>query len=168
MDILNLLKQLKNEIKPDKNFMLFSKQKLMAELNNQEFFVINNNQRIKTAIWQSIYSFVFTAFVLVIIFGAFSLFKNTIFKLNVLDPTAIKAEADAIDFQIQMSKLIYNTPQKSNKILNSLLNKVNNNSNAQSSTDNLNLKTEDILKDSEISTGTAAISIDEALDYLSE
>lgn len=167
MDILNLLKQLKNEIKPDKDFMLFSKQKLMAEFN-QEFFVINNNQRIKNVIWQSIYSFAFTAFVLVIIFGAFSLFKNTIFKLNVLDPTAIKAEADAIDFQIQISKLIYNTPQKSNTILNSLLNKTNNDLSVQSSTNDLNLEAENILKDSEISTGTSVISIDEALDYLSE
>lgn len=175
MKILELLKQLKKEIKPDPNYVLNSRNQLLNELNSP-IFGFKTKIKILQTIYSFVYSFVLTFGVLVFIISGFVLFKNIIPKFSVLNPEAIKAEADAIDFQIQLSKIIYNTPEKSSLILNSALNK-NLNQNLIVSKN----QKEIIFNSSTISSSTSssspeslnqnsstAISIDEVLDYLSK
>ncbi|MGC8775713.1 MAG: hypothetical protein ACP5QN_00110 [Minisyncoccia bacterium] len=161
MNILELLKQLKKDIKPDKNFALSLRAKLLTELN-QPVFVW---QPKKIKILQTIYSFGLTFAVLVIILFAFSLFHFLTPKLGALNPEAIKAEADAIDFQIQLSNLIYKAPDQSNIILNPSLNKdikkELSTSKTQSSSSLSNENTSS-------SSSSTSLSVDEALDYLSK
>ncbi|MCS6789289.1 MAG: hypothetical protein NZ484_01880 [Patescibacteria group bacterium] len=165
MEIFNLLKQLKNEIKPDKDYMLFSRQRIISEFN-QEFFDVS--KKIKITIKEIIYSISFTFAMIFIIFGFFVVFKNLTPKLGVLNPEAIKAEADAIDFQIKISKLIYNMPEKSNIILNSVA-KNNIKQERDNSIINSVLENKDE-KQNELSnsTNTQNIELDQILDYLSQ
>jgi hypothetical protein len=167
MNILELLKQLKKEIKPDENYVLSSRKQLLDELNSPIF-----SFRPKIKILQTIYSLALTFGVLIIILSAFVLFKNITPKFSVLNPEAIKAEADAIDFQIQLSKIIYNAPEKSGLILNSALKQnlsVENkkeiiSASSTTSSSTLNSSSSESLNQN----ASSQASIDDILDYLSK
>lgn len=169
MDIFDLLKQLKNEIKPDKDFVLYSRRKLMVDLSNQSFFL---QKRTRSIFWQMIYSISFTAAIFVFIVGIFSMFKFITPKLGVLNPETIKAEADAIDFQIKISKLIYNTPEKSNVVLKILNNNEKLNTTSSNNNDIENIS--DLISENKNNLnnlGEASqtqTNINDILDYLSK
>ena len=107
MDLLQLLKQL-NKIEPDPEYTRRSK---LAILGLPE-----NNQK-RTAwglVWSSIRfstGAMVTGLVIVLIFVAFSAIKfSSPTPLAALDPITLRAEAEAIDIQIQLATLGYENP----------------------------------------------------------
>jgi hypothetical protein len=158
MDIFELLKQL-NKIEPDKNYTLLSKEKILnIDKKNVEIFYTQPKPK-PSVLLRIVYSLSFVFSVFIIIFGAILFFKSFTPNLEALNPQAIKAEADAIDFQIQLSKIIYNTPEN-NLSKTVLLQKIIKN---ESSTP----KTEVIEANTTTPTSTP-ITIEEVLDILSK
>lgn len=163
-DLLKLLKKLKM-IEPDKNYTVISRQKILDEANKEKVLVFEAKNKFSLMKVFRSFSLVFATFIIVL--GLFLIIRDITPKFEVLNPSVIKAEADAIDFQIQLSKLIYSTPN-SPKILNSILNKKS--------------KTEDKITQSTTTTTTTAntssiiesitpaekITVDEVLDYIAK
>jgi len=161
MDIFELLKQL-NKIEPDKNYTLLSKEKILnIDKKNVEIFYVQLKPK-PSVLLRIVYSLSFVFSVFIIIFGAILFFKSFTPNLEALNPQAIKAEADAIDFQIQLSKIIYNTPEN-NLSKTVLLQKIIKNESSTPKTE----VTEVIEANTTTPTSTP-ITIEEVLDILSK
>jgi hypothetical protein len=157
MNIFELLKQL-NRIKPDKNYVLMSKEKILKQVRQNEVFEIKTSLNPSRFIFRLGYSLAVTFSAFIIIFGTIVLFKSFAPRLEALNPQAIKAEADAIDFQIQLSKIIYNAKENVSK--NILLKKINSKNIEASNT---------IIENNYPQTSTEnQVSIEEVLDILSK
>ena len=156
MNIFELLKQL-NKIKPDKNYVLMSKEKILKHQEQNEAFEIKTSLNPSRLIFRLGYSLAITFSAFIIIFGAILFFKSFTPKLEALNPQAIKAEADAIDFQIQLSKIIYNAKENNSK--NILLRKISATNTEESKT---------IIEASSTETSTNPVSIEDVLDILSK
>jgi hypothetical protein len=158
MDIFELLKQL-NKIEPDKNYTLLSKDKILnIGKKNVEIFYTQPKPKLPVLL-RIVYSLSFVFSIFIIIFGAILFFKSFTPNLEALNPQAIKAEADAIDFQIQLSKIIYNTPEN-NLSKTVLLQKIIKNETSTPKTEVIEINT---------STSTSTpITIEEVLDILSK
>jgi hypothetical protein len=150
MNIYDFLKQL-NKIEPDKNYSLISKSKILNE-DKAPIFGFNVLKQITFSV---AFSFVF----IFIIFGISFLFGKLYPNFSALNPGSIKAEAEAIDFQIKLSKVIYETRQSSkNEVINNLLKKSlqkeNNNTISNSTTS--------------LDATTSSVQVDEVLEYLAK
>jgi hypothetical protein len=149
MNIYDFLKQL-NKIEPDKNYSLISKSRILNE-DKAPIFGFNVLKQITFSV---AFSFVF----IFIIFGISFLFGKLYPNFSALNPGSIKAEAEAIDFQIKLSKVIYETPQSSkNEVMNNLLKKSlqkENNNTISNSTTSLDT--------------TTSVQVDEVLEYLAK
>jgi hypothetical protein len=157
MNIFELLKQL-NRIKPDKNYVLMSKEKILKQVRQNEVFEIKTSLNPSRFIFRLGYSLAVTFSAFIIIFGTIVLFKSFAPRLEALNPEAIKAEADAIDFQIQLSKIIYNAKENVSK--NILLKKINSKNIEASNT---------IIENDYPQTSTEnQVSVEEVLDILSK
>jgi len=156
MNIFELLKQL-NKIKPDKNYVLMSKEKILKHQEQNEVFEIKASLNPSRLIFRLSYSLAITFSAFIIIFGAILFFKSFTPKLEALNPQAIKAEADAIDFQIQLSKIIYNAKENNSK--NTLLKKITATNTEESKT---------IIEASSTETSTNPVSVEDVLDILSK
>ena len=156
MNIFELLKQL-NKIKPDKNYVLMSKEKILKHQEQNEVFEIKASLNPSRLIFRLSYSLAITFSAFIIIFGAILFFKSFTPKLEALNPQAIKAEADAIDFQIQLSKIIYNAKENNSK--NTLLKKISATNTEESKT---------IIEASSTETSTNPVSVEDVLDILSK
>jgi hypothetical protein len=156
MNIFELLKQL-NKIKPDKNYVLMSKEKILKHQKQNEVFEIKASLNPPRLIFRLGYSLAITFSAFIIIFGAILFFKSFTPKLEALNPQAIKAEADAIDFQIQLSKIIYNAKENNSK--NTLLKKISATNTEESKT---------IIEASSTETSTNPVSVEDVLDILSK
>jgi hypothetical protein len=157
MNIFELLKQL-NRIKPDKNYVLISKEKILKQVRQNEVFEIKTSLNPSRFIFRLGYSLAVTFSAFIIIFGTIVLFKSFAPRLEALNPEAIKAEADAIDFQIQLSKIIYNAKENVSK--NILLKKINSKNIEASNT---------IIENDYPQTSTEnQVSVEEVLDILSK
>jgi hypothetical protein len=156
MNIFELLKQL-NKIKPDKNYVLMSKEKILKHQEQNEAFEIKASLNPSRLIFRLSYSLAITFSAFIIIFGAILFFKSFTPKLEALNPQAIKAEADAIDFQIQLSKIIYNAKENNSK--NILLKKITATNTEESKT---------IIEASSTETSTNPVSVEDVLDILSK
>jgi hypothetical protein len=109
MKLIEILKQLKN-IEPDPGYVRSSRE------------VILESTPIVPArtVWQVLaHSFQFgsavalTGVLLVLVFGAFSTWKFlSPFQIASLDPSDLRAEAQAIDVQIELAKIQYSEPVK--------------------------------------------------------
>jgi len=149
MNIYDFLKQL-NKIEPDKNYSLISKSKILNE-DKAPIFGFNVLKQITFSV---AFSFVF----IFIIFGISFLFGKLYPNFSALNPGSIKAEAEAIDFQIKLSKVIYETPQSSkNEVMNNLLKK------------SLQKENNNIISNSTTSLdATTLVQVDEVLEYLAK
>jgi hypothetical protein len=149
MNIYDFLKQL-NKIEPDKNYSLISKSKILNE-DKAPIFGFNVLKQITFSV---AFSFVF----IFIIFGISFLFGKLYPNFSALNPGSIKAEAEAIDFQIKLSKVIYETPQSSkNEVINNLLKK------------SLQKENNNTISNSTTSLDTAtSVQVDEVLEYLAK
>lgn len=158
-DIFKLLKTLKG-IEPNKNYTAISRQKILDEANKEKILVSEDKNKFSLiGIFRS-FSLAFAVFI--IMFGLFLIIQNITPKFGALNPSVIKAEADAIDFQIQLSKVIYNTPTpNSSKILNSILNKKPEQENKSTQSTTTSSTVESI-------NNIEKITVDEALDYIAK
>jgi len=156
MNIFELLKQL-NKIKPNKNYVLMSKEKILKHKEQNEAFEIKASLNPSRLILRLGYSFAITFSAFIIIFGVILFFKSFTPKLEALNPQTIKAEADAIDFQIQLSKIIYNAKENNSK--NTLLKKITATNTEKSKT---------IIEANSTETPTNPVSIEDVLDILSK
>lgn len=149
MNIYDFLKQL-NKIEPDKNYSLISKSRILNE-DKAPIFGFNVLKQITFSV---AFSFVF----IFIIFGISFLFGKLYPNFSALNPGSIKAEAEAIDFQIKLSKVIYETPQSSkNEVMNNLLKK------------SLQKENNNTISNSTTSLDTAtSVQVDEVLEYLAK
>jgi hypothetical protein len=149
MNIYDFLKQL-NKIEPDKNYSLISKSKILNE-DKAPIFGFNVLKQITFSV---AFSFVF----IFIIFGISFLFGKLYPNFSALNPGSIKAEAEAIDFQIKLSKVIYETRQSSkNEVINNLLKK------------SLQKENNNTISNSTTSLDTAtSVQVDEVLEYLAK
>lgn len=161
MNIYELLKQL-NKIEPDKNYSLISKNKILGESLEQKNVFIKPVFKFGF-LRQLTFSAVFGLALLFIILAMSSLFKNFYPNFSALNAGAIKAEADAIDFQIQLSKVVYNMPPKES--LDKLISNVSKDIKKEQ-------KETSFATSSSISTSSTSTAVsftpEEVLDYLSK
>ncbi len=105
MDVLELLKEFK-KIEPDKNYTLRSKMEILG--------AISNEKKLWSFMWPSLRlstATLITGFLIMVIFASFSIIKfSAPVKFSSLDPISLKAEAEAIDIQINLAKLGYENP----------------------------------------------------------
>lgn len=156
-DIFKLLKKLKG-IEPDKNYTAISRQKILDEANKEKVLIFEAKNKFGLMKVFRSFSLAFTT--LIIILGLFLVIQNITPKFGALNPSVIKAEADAIDFQIQLSRVIYNTPNSS-KILNSILNK-------KPEQENKPIQSTTTSSTIESINNIEKITVDEALDYIAK
>ncbi len=158
MNIYELLKQL-NKIEPNKNYSLVSKNKILEgeKVAIRPFFKFSIAR-------QFVFSAVFSLALLFIILGLSSLFKNFYPNFSALNLRAIRAEADAIDFQIQLSKIIYNTTQNESSLDKLINNKFTNNKEKPKGINSAY----DLNTSSSTITTSTSFSAEEVLDYLSK
>lgn len=108
MDLLTLLKQL-HTITPDPTYTSISRRAVLSVRPRRNTGV---RHALKEAFHTSLV-FVFASILLLFLFGGLSLFgfgERRARPLAALDPLTLRAEADAIDIQIQLTKLTYVEP----------------------------------------------------------
>jgi len=161
MDVLNLLKQLKN-IEPDR-----------TRAEESKFIILNENPTPpKTGIfrvWQLTLrsmetgsAIALAGVVLILILGGFGKIQTfSPLNLSGLDHAGLRAEAEAIDAQIQLTNLIYQEPAEIS-VLNSTP--------SLAEKEAVSPKTESAVVETptEASSSLPEIGIDEALDILAE
>jgi hypothetical protein len=114
MEFEKILQQFK-KIQPDKDYSASSRRIILATASpvKRSFGVV----RFIFSNIQSASAIALTSFLLVLIFGGFSIFKflNPL-RLSSLDPAGLHAEADAIDMQLQVAGVTYDATriQRSN------------------------------------------------------
>ncbi len=160
MDLIKILKQLK-EIKPDQDYTLRSKALILGDttITKRKWFDLA---------WPSIRfgtATVMTAGLILLILAGFTSFSSVL-DFNDIDPSALRAEAQAIDIQIQLTAFAYEKPLE-------LINQTTTKSNASIS--NLKIKKEDKVTspettklESENEESTPPLTIDQTLEELSK
>ncbi|MBI2033645.1 MAG: hypothetical protein HYT13_00930 [Candidatus Liptonbacteria bacterium] len=153
MNLLELLKKLKG-VEPDKHYTEKSRLIILSTPLAKKLKY--------TSPWlpqlKFIGAFAIASLIFFILLGGFSNSKfSAPLKLSNLDPVGLKAEADAIDIQIQLTDIHY---QESSGAENESTQALPLN-NVQKQAENLSLKNQTP------STSTPEITIDEALDRLS-
>lgn len=164
MDLINLLKKLKS-IEPNGEFTRNSRRLILATRQGQR---INAIMGLILKNLEMGASLALAGLLIFMIFGGFTAWKLfTPLEFSNLDPSGLKAEAQAIDIQIQLTNLNYNE--------SSILPKLNEStnplglgqeiSNAESSTKTVNVQ-ENTAPTAQPNSNT--LTIDEALQRLSE
>lgn len=158
MNLLELLKKLK-EIEPDKNYTEKSRAVILSTPLPKKLKY--------TSTWlpqlKFIGAFSLASLIFFVLLGGFSNSKfSAPLKLSNLDPVSLKAEADAIDIQIQITDIHYReSPLTTNESTAPLM-PLEVKKEVQKQAEDLGLK-------NQISpTSTQEMDIDEALDKLSE
>lgn len=150
MNLLKLLKKLK-EIEPDKHYTEKSRSVILSTpLAKKLKYASPWLPQLKF-----IGAFSLASLIFFMLLGGFSNSKfSAPLKLSNLDPTGLKAEADAIDIQIQITDIHYRESSGAENESTAPL--------TPSKAENLGLKNQ------ASSSSTPEITIDEALDKLSE
>ena len=157
MDLLNTLKKFKN-IKPDKNYAASSRS-----------LILNAGREAKFNVWRLILrnvelgaTFALAGILILLMLGGFSPWENIVpLQISNLDPSGLKAEANAIDIQIQLMNLNYGEALGAKSAESTLQSSV------VAPRVNPPTQNESVSASGNASTSNA-ISIDEALQKLSE
>jgi hypothetical protein len=153
MDIEKVLRQLK-AIQPDKDYAASSRRAILSteRVARVPFgavrFIFSN--------LQSAGAIALTGVLIILMVGAFSVFRFlNPFRISSLDPAGLRAEAQAVDMQIQVANLTYQestAPFAAAQKVPAILKKTTAGNQAATST----------------SSSTLPISVDDALDMLSQ
>ena len=156
MNLLELIKKLK-EIEPDKHYTEKSRSVILSTPLTKKLRY--------TSSWlpqlKFIGAFSLASLIFFILLGGFSNSKfSTPLKLSNLDPVNLRAEADAIDIQIQLTDIHYRESSVAGNESTAPLTPSKIEKELQKQAENLGLKNQ--------ASSTPEITIDEALDKLSE
>lgn len=157
MNILTILKQLKN-IEPDREFSRKSRSLVLGRESEKRLtlgeWILNNLGAAAALALASVLIFV--------IIGGFSNWKIfSPLKLSSLDPASLRAEAEAIDIQIKLSNVGYSAPNLIKQAESTL-------SAAPQGAKGSQVSGLNASSSSTNSTSSEALSIDQALDKLSQ
>ena len=166
MDPIEILKQFKN-IEPDKDYTKKSR-----------FLIVHSTRKNKFGFWQLFLKNIelgttvaLTGLLIFMILGGFSAWRITSpLQISDLDPTGLKAEAQAIDIQIELANLNYNGGVTSIKSAESTPATPQQNS-SQAEAEKIvpkPIEAENIAATQDNISTSSAVSIDEALQKLSE
>jgi len=111
MDLFEILKQFKI-IKPDEAFAEKSKRAILATLpsENKGFMEIFKAKRFVFHVIETGAALALAGFFIVLITGGFSGSSISPVRFSAIDPQALRAEAQAVDAQIQLASLNYSEP----------------------------------------------------------
>ena len=156
MNLLELIKKLK-EIEPDKHYTEKSRSVILSTPLTKKLRY--------TSSWlpqlKFIGAFSLASLIFFILLGGFSNSKfSTPLRLSSLDPVNLRAEADAIDIQIQLTDIHYRESSFTSNESTAPLTPSKIEKELQKQAENLGLKNQ--------ASSTPEITIDEALDKLSE
>lgn len=164
MDIFEAIKQLKN-IQPDESSKQESKRVILSEI---PFEYVNLKKIFSPRIFflrvfETGVGVAIAGLFIVIISGKFMGGSVSPMKFSAIDPQALRAEAQAIDMQIQLANLNYSEPmlvvQSTQKLATAVSKKVVNSNNSSVSSDVSSTTTD-------VSSTTTTMSIDEVLKAL--
>lgn len=106
MDTQNILKQLKT-LEPDKGYTLRSRTEVLLSSRPELTKKQSGMLRIFGEVFQSVSAIALTSVAIIVIFGGFSVWRLVKPGLLALDPAGLRAEAQAIDIQIQLAGIEY-------------------------------------------------------------
>lgn len=109
MNLFDILKQFKN-IEPDPVFKENSKRAILA---SESMASATHRSRAQRTIWKVIEigaAVALIGFFVLLITGTFSTSKFAPVQYSAIDPQSLRAEAQAIDIQIQLANLNYSEP----------------------------------------------------------
>lgn len=157
MDIHDIFKQLKT-LEPDAAYVARSRESILStkklRISGSGFGIL----RIFGEVFKSASAIALTSIAIVVIFGGFSVWQLVKPGLLALDPAGLRAEAQAIDIQIQLAGVEYQE---------STIAEAGDVSRNKNPFALLPKKTESPA-DKEASSSTAPVSVEDALDALAE
>lgn len=164
MNLLELLKQFKN-IEPDPAFKETSKRAILAQEPMAPAVHGWNTQRTLWRIIEVGAAVALTGFFVLLITGAFS-GAGIAPQYSAIDPQSLRAEAQAIDIQIQLANLNYNEAAESTMQIAGA--KPAGNSNGKTTSPAPAAPAQSAGSAAATSTASSTVSIDQALQSLSQ
>jgi hypothetical protein len=167
MNLFEALKQFKN-IEPDPASAERTKRAVLASPQNNPVSV----RKVIFRIFETSSALVLGGFLILLLTGALPVAHNIApVQLSVVDPASIRAEAEAIDMQIQLANLNYAevAPQASTPQSATLMSpKPMSNASVMSETSSTSTSSPSTSSSSASSTASSSVSIDQALQELSQ